>query len=385
MPKLKKRSDGYFVAWYHGKQFLGKTEPEAKAKRDTYKYECEHGIEKPDPVTVVDLAETWLSTKAGIEKRTYNQYATVMEKMTDTIGDKFISAVSPSDIKKIWKLYDGLSQSYINKAKFLYKGFFQYAMDNRYCLSNPMLAESAKPHQGTKGTHRCLTDTEIHLVETVPHRCQVAAMIMMKAGLRRSEILALRKADIHDGRIYVNKAVKFVNNRPVIGDTKNESSGRSVPLFASLTGITDDVQNYILPDEHGGICSETAFIRAWESYMTDLSTSYNGIHKRWYHLTKEWKQEHPDEYEHYCQLKAQGRKEEAEQYRLLGWRDISFRPHDLRHTFVTECRDKGVDIHICMDWCGHASERMILEIYDHPSKQREQNALFLMDSAPTVV
>lgn len=381
MAKLKQRKDGYYVAWYRGKQFVGKSEAEAKKKRDDYKYECEHGISKPEPISVIELVEKWMETKAGIEKRTYNQYVSVMEKLTGEIGDKLVSVVTPSDIKRIWKLYDGLSQSYINKAKFLYKSFFQYAIDNRYCISNPLLADSAKPHKGTKGTHRCLTETEQRLVETVPHRVQFAAMFMMKAGLRRSEVLALRKADIHDDRIWVLKAVKFVNNRPVIGDTKNESSERSVPLFDPLKTISDSIENYVLPDERGHICSETAFIRAWESYMVDLSTYLNGEHKRWYHLTKEWKQKHPEEYNKYLLLKEKGKDEEAEEYRLTGWQDVSFRPHDLRHTFVTNCRDNGVDIHICMDWCGHASEKMILEIYDHPSTQREQKALLLMNSA----
>ena len=203
MAKLKKRSDGYFTAWYHGKQFTAKTEAEAKRKRDQYRYECEHGIERPDPISVFDLADQWLPVaKAGTGKGTYNQYASIMEKMTGIIGDKLVSAVSPADIKKVWTAYVGLSQSYISKAKFLYKAFFQYAIDNRYCISNPMSAESAKPHKGTKGTHRCLTETEIKLVETVPHRVQTAAMFMLKAGLRRGEILALQKSDIHDDRIW---------------------------------------------------------------------------------------------------------------------------------------------------------------------------------------
>lgn len=378
MAKLKKQGE-YYRAWYKGKRFQGKTPEEAKKKRDDYKYECEHGIEKPDPITIVDLAETWLSTKAGIDKRTYNQYVTIMEKMTDTIGDKLVSAVSPADIKKVWKLYDGLSQSYISKAKFLYKGFFQYAMDNKYCLSNPTLSDSAKPHSGTKGTHRCLTKTEQELVETVPHRVQAAAIIMMKAGLRRSEVLALQKKDIHDDRIYVHSAVKFIGNRPIVGETKNYSSKRSVPLFASILPFIDSIQNYVLPDEHGAMCSETAFVRSWESYMTELSTQYNGCHKRWYHLTKEWKESHPKEYTHYLELKLKD-KDKAEEYRLSGWVDISFRPHDLRHTFVTACRDKGIDIRVCMDWCGHGSEKMILEIYDHPSEQRESVAINLMDA-----
>ena len=148
---------------------------------------------------------------------------------------------------------------------------------------------------------------------------------------------------------------------------------------AVLKPFIDDVENYILPDKDGAICSETAFVRTWESYMTDLSTHLNGIQKRWYHRTKEWKETHQKEYTHYLELKEQKKETEAEEYRLSGWIDVSFRPHDLRHTFVTACRDRGVDIKVCMDWCGHASEKMILEIYDHPSETRENTAISLMD------
>lgn len=379
MAKNKKRQDNLYRYWYKGKQFYGKTDAEAKAKRDAYKYECEHGIEKPDPITVFDLADKWLPVaKAGVGKGTYNQYATIMEKMTTVIGDKLMSAVSPADIKKVWAEYVGLSQSYINKAKFLYRSFFQYAIDNRYCITSPLFAESAQPHKGTKGTHRCLTETEINLIETVSHRCQAGAMFMLKAGLRRGEVLALEKNDIHDNRVYVLKAVSFVNNRPVIKDTKNEASERSVPLFAPLKPFIDGIEKYVFPDEKGQICSETAFVRAWESYLTDLATYLNGIQKRWYHLTHDWKQSHPEEYAMYEKLKKSN-KEEAEEYRLRGWKDVSFRPHDLRHTFVTTCRNKGVDLRVCIDWCGHASEKMVIEIYDHPSESREQSAVDLLD------
>ena len=120
MAKLKQRSDGYFCAWYKGKQFLGKTEQEAIAKRDTYKYECEHGITQVMPKTVFDYAAEWLPiAKAGVSVSTYNQYATVMEKLTDVLGDKLLSAVSPMDINRLWSAFVGKSQSYISKASFL--------------------------------------------------------------------------------------------------------------------------------------------------------------------------------------------------------------------------------------------------------------------------
>lgn len=335
MAKLKKQGD-YYRAWYKGKRFQGKTPEEAKAKRDNYKYEMEHGIEQQEPVTVYDLCEKWLPvSKASASKTTYNQYATIMEKLTDSIGDKLVSAVSPADIKKVWSSYVGKSQSYINKASFLYKSFFQYAMENRYCHFNPVLSLSAKPHKGSKGTHRPLTKEEISLIESVPHRVQPAAMFMLKAGLRRGEVLALEKSDIHDNRIWVTKAVKFVNNRPEVGDTKNESSERSVPLFAVLKPFVDGIEQYVLPDAGGNLCSETAFQRAWEAYLHCLSRQAG----------------HP----------------------------VDFRPHDLRHTFVTVARDKGIDPKTVMLWCGHSSERMIMQIYDHMSEDREQRMTALMD------
>lgn len=333
-----KRKDAYYRYWYKGKQFYGKTDAEAKAKRDEYKYECEHGIEKPEQITVFDLVSKWLPVaKVGIQSTTYNQYATCMEKLTDTIGNKLVSAVTPGDIKKTWACFEGLSQSYINKASFLYKDFFQYAIENGYCRVSPMLAQTARPHKGTKGTHRALEQWEIELVETVPHRCQPGAMFMMKAGIRRGEMLALRKSRIYDDLIHIVEAVKFVSNRPVVGKTKNESSERTIPLFAPLKPFYEDIDDLVLPSAENTICSESAFTRAWDSYLFHLS-------------------------------KVAGRK-------------VDIRPHDLRHTFVTDCRDRGVDIHVCMKWCGHSSERMILEIYDHVSSDRERSATALMNSA----
>jgi len=337
MPKLKQRKDGYYRAWYNGKQFLGKTIAEAEAKRDAYKYECEHGIEQLKPITLFDFIAQWLPVaKANVTSHTYNHYAYIFEILTDICGEKQISAVKPSDIKKAWQKMIGKSQSYINKAHYLYSSMFDSAIEEGYCRSNPMNTTTAKPHKGTKGTHRCLTDEEIHLIETVPHRMQCAAMFMLKAGMRRGEVLALQKSDIHDNRIYITKAVKFGNNQGEIGDTKTESSVRSVPLFAPLKPFIDGIGNYAYTTKAGKLATKKSFEQCWVSYLFNLSQTAG----------------HP----------------------------ISFRCHDLRHTFITKCRDKGIDIHIVMDWVGHASERMILQIYDHPSETREASAILLMDS-----
>lgn len=337
MSKNTQRKDGLFRYWYKGKQFYGKTDQEAKAKRDAYKYECEHGIDRPDPITVFDWVEKWLPVaKAKVTGKTYNEYCNLMEKMTDLVGDKLVSAVTPNDIKNIWKEYADSSDSVIRRARYLYVSCFDAAIDNGYCRTNPCRAKSAKPHRGHSSTHRCLTAEEQNLVLTVPHRCHNAAMIMMCAGLRRGEVLALTKEDIHDNHLWVTKGTTFVHNRPVDGKTKTPSSVRSLPLFEVLKPVYDDMGNYAMPNAKGGQCSETAFKSAWTSYM--------------YHLSK-----------------AAGHP-------------VSFTPHDLRHTFVTNGRDAGVDLHVMMAWCGHTTEKMILRIYDHVNADREAQSVDLMNS-----
>ena len=337
MAKLKKRKDGYYRAWFNGKQFLGKTAAEAEAKRDTYRYEYEHDIDHLKSISLFDYIEEWLPvSKANVTKHTYNHYVHIFEILTDLCGEKELSKVTPSDIKKAWKEMLGKSQSYINKARYLYGSMFDSAIEDGYCRSNPVKSRSAVPHKGTKGTHRCLTDEEIHLIETTPHRMQFCAMLMLKAGLRRGEALALTPADIHDDRIHVTKAVNFANNAGSIGRTKNESSVRSVPLFAPLKPFVDDMGNYAYTTKDGHLATKKSFEQCWVSYMHCLSA----------------KAGHP----------------------------VSFRCHDLRHTFITQARDKGIDIHIVMNWVGHSSEKMILQIYDHPSADRERNAILAMET-----
>jgi len=85
---------------------------------------------------------------------------------------------------------------------------------------------------------------------------------------------------------------------------------------------------------------------------------------------------HEQVYEHYLKLKKNIKKQEqAEQYRLRGWKNVNIRPHDLRHSFCEWCITNGVDLKTVCSWMGHSDQKMIMTVYDHVTAARELNAV----------
>ena len=105
----------------------------------------------------------------------------------------------------------------------------------------------------------------------------------------------------------------------------------------------------------------------------------NGCQKRWFHLTAEWIDNHPDEYTTYLKLK-QKKPDQAEEYRLRDWKHVTFRPHDLRHSFCEWCITNGVDPKTVSNWMGHTDQKMIMQIYDHVTNERETKAVGKLNS-----
>lgn len=199
---------------------------------------------------------------------------------------------------------------------------------------------------------------------------------MLYAGLRRGELLALQYDDVGEDFIIVDEAVSFATMTPTIKKPKNDTSIRKVPLLEPIKKyfIDKDQAGYVVTSADGLMCTESAWDRGWQSYIGELERAVNGEYKRWYHLTAEWKKEHDDEYDHYLKLKKK-RPDQAEQYRLKGWKEVNIRPHDLRHSFCEWCITNGIDPKTVSSWMGHADQKMIMQVYDHVTNEREMKAV----------
>lgn len=329
---LKKRPDGRYVCYYHDKAFYGKTEQEALEARDSYKAAEKMGVlVRESGYTLGQYAKAWLPVhKAGVKPATLNGYIIALKTNLKPIEDIRLSDLTTDDIARCYAGMAGRSAGYIAHVRALLTAILDSAVDAEYMKRNPCRATSVKAPAGTYTGHRCITQEEKQLILTTPHKMRTAALIMLFAGLRRGEVMALSSDDIKDGYISVTKGVSFLMGRPSVSTPKTPGSVRKVPIPAILAPYLKENDGPLLR-----VGSQGGFVRAWEYYNIALSRAAG----------------HP----------------------------VSIRCHDLRVTYCTTLRDAGVDIKQAMIWMGHADEAMILRVYDQPGEEREKAAERLLN------
>lgn len=170
--------------------------------------------------------------------KVYDSYVLYIKDLTDDCGQKLIMDVTTTDIQKAYNKRAGHSTSDIKKQSMIINAIFESAQADELILRNP--CKKAKRPEGTAGTHRALEPWERDIVNKMgeaDHRFAAAAMVMLYAGLRRGEVLALnvdRDVDMEKMEISVREAVRFDGNRPVVVDPKTEAGKRTVPFPAKL-------------------------------------------------------------------------------------------------------------------------------------------------------
>ncbi len=201
------------------------------------------------------------------------------------------------------------------------------------------------PKAAPRSERFALTAEERVWIDTTPHRAQTAAMILMHAGLRRGELLALTWGDVDfaSGVIFIEKSVAFDGNTPMLKrGGKTAAATRSVPLDPVLREylqpLAGSPRSLVVPGADGRHMTESAFTRMWDSYLSVLNERY-----------------------------GQKPKEEKSRFSPGGIpmtiRNIT--PHVLRHTYATILHAAGVDVITAKEWIGHTDVRTTLSIYTH--------------------
>ena len=209
----------------------------------------------------------------------------------------------------------------------LAKQMFSTAFNNRIIESNPTL-NLPRPKQVTVYEKQAFTaEQEKIFIEFCLKDLDEYEpfLICILQGLRKGEMLALRPNDLD----FVNNTLRvdesYDEQNPQDLQIKNQDSNRTMPMFNLTKQILLKYANSTKPNE-----------RIYSNFTTVMLG--NNI------------------------------KEVCKQAKLP-----KLTTHELRHTFISRCHEKGIDEIIVQKWVGHAKgSRMTKAVYTHIGNEAEQ-------------
>lgn len=239
---------------------------------------------------------------------------------------------------------------------------FEYAIDRELLAINP--ARNAKkkiPKNAPKKIVKAISMEQYDLVLATKNKMQTGAMIMLFAGLRKGELIALNWDDIHIEDKYKRKGISITkscqqidtNNYMITPATKNKKT-RFVPLPNIMVDYLKDeklkAKSYLVcPTIKGKLQTLSTWKKYWSSYQNDLNyNAYCEKYKELHHTSNV-----PSKFT------SKGIPQVIEK----------FTAHQLRHMYCTLLFLSGIDVLTASKLMGHSSVQITLDIYTHLEEQ----------------
>lgn len=350
-----KKADGSYIR----KSVYGKTIKELEQKIVEVTQQLNHGIQVwESTMTFRELANIWYeqyNLEAG-ENWKYSQGNMIKKYLVPPLGEMRIKDLRQLHLQTIITTLskNGLSTSYMKKLKQIATQIMQVAVGSDLIMRNPF--SDVKVPKKDPFIRRPLTDNEVALITDNwrGHNLGPMAMIMLYAGLRRGEAIALEWSDIDLEKkvIHVTKAASVVKNVTCIKKPKSDAGIRDVPIPKVLRNMLMEIRKpsgYVCTNTSGEVLTESSYKRQWDSFRNYLNVCAGG-------------------------QKGTGRYVP----RITVIENIT--AHMLRHTYASMLFDANVDVKSAQRFLGHADIEVTLEIYTHLSEMKEEKSIEALDS-----
>jgi integrase len=383
MPKKKNtaRPDGLIpVQVYLGrneegkrkyKAVYGRTQREAEDKAAQTKTAIRKGLDVgAEHETFGTWADRWLEMKSTeVSAACLVMYESAVKHLKSYLEYAEITKIRTIDIQRIISdlaiknpnTGKPSSKRTLCAVKSTAAQIMQLATDNRVTDYNPAKAVRV-PNVKRETTRRALDEHERQWIEETPHRAKRAAMIMMYAGLRRGELIALtwNDVDLNNRTITVNKAVEKVKGAFVLKYTaKTDAGTRVIDIPQKLVDFLKSEKRegfYVCVNAKCAVHTPSSWERLWESYLADLNIG--------------------------CGDFGPFVKKPKSKFDPAGVPFVipKITPHWLRHTFCTLLYLAGVDVLTAMKQMGHSDIKTTMQIYTHLDAKYQRKAMNKLDN-----
>ncbi|MGB7292419.1 MAG: site-specific integrase [Thermodesulfobacteriota bacterium] len=332
MGSIFKHGNSWWIAYYNNKRQIkerighvgiftrGQAEQALKARMGEVvqgRYKLQR-TEKNIPLkNLIDKYLNWITEN----QKGYKREAHVTRKFFEFVGNTNISQITSWQIEKYKSLrkQEGVKPSTINRELNVLRSMFNRAIGWGESSNNPISdVKKVKPLNAEEYERKSKYiphDALDKITDNAPIMLKAFILVARNTGMRVSELIKLKWTDID-----------LETGHMIIRDAKNYNQ-RTVPMNSTahevICGLNKDKERVF------NYCSKDSVGKAWRRVLD---------------------------------------KVELEDYR----------PHDLRHSFITDLVTKGVDIITVMEITGHKDIRM-LKHYTHPSQEHKKNAVKMLE------
>ncbi len=335
---IGKNSDGTLAR----KSFYGRTKKEANAKAQ--KYLRENTFAPVDrKITLAEWAEKWLEVykQGNVSEITYqNSYCNpVYQHIIPYFQNAKLIDIKQIDIIDFFNTKKEYSKSTLNKLKITLSSMFNAAIDNDLIVKNPVKNVQVSSQQ-EPGKKRAYTKEQVEkIIEFAKeHDDGAEIIVLLKTGLRRGELLALRWEDIdfQNNLISVRMSLAETGSGVTIGPPKTKASMADIPfdndLKKVLMGLPRSISGYVFPNTKDKLRSPTGWHkRGYRRFMIDMQKEFPDI--------------------------------------------PVLSPHELRHTFGSLVYEATKDIYITSKLMRHTDINVTAKIYVHESLDTKRTAI----------
>jgi integrase len=306
------------------KSFYGKTESEVLRKIAAYQIESEQA-KQSRPFSIV--ADEWREKHfQNLSNGTQKCYAPAVKRAVDFFGNIPINQIKADMIDALIceVAKQGYSSKTVKTQKMVVGMIFKHGILMGDTTEN-IAQYITIPKNLPKKQRSAPSDSDIAKIkQSTDTQMGLFAFFLLYTGLRRGEALALRYEDIdfNRKRITINKSLSFINDKPIIKETKTAAGTREVILPDILIPLLQSRATGIIFDSNGKYMQESTFRRKWNKYQKEIG--------------------------------------------------ISCTAHQLRHAYATMLYDADIDAKDAQDLLGHTDIAITQGIYTHIGKTRKE-------------
>lgn len=320
----------------------GKDKEDLDRKVFEVKLAMNAGVDITCDQTFREYSEMWLRVykkPPKVRESSFITYKNNLDKhLIPFFGGMKLREIKPLHVQMFLGSLSGLSKSVQTKCLQMLRAILRSAVDNGLIAKSPVSKEDRATGESPEEEQPLTNEQARELLAAVSGtRAYTFCLLALSTGMRRGEILGLmwEDVDLDAGTITVthNKAyLANSNDAPVTTMLKTDSARRTIPISGLLLSHLQDLH----------AVSTSPYIICMDNGESLTKASYRAL----------WKVVDSRTYGPRCGV-------------------LSFRshPHQLRHTFITQLFESGMDLKQVQYLAGHATPEMTLRVYTHYRKQ----------------